>query len=302
MGDPANIRWKDTGGGEVLPPVAELIGERLATLSYTNLDGELVDLAYASIASRDPYPLPLPVDRENYGTVKSSPGYWATGLADWCNVKLAMERFCPAWNDRSEVLRLLDFGCASGRFLRHVHFEGEGRIDAWGCDYAPANVDWVKSHLPLDFKVFLNSAIPHLPFPDGYFHVVTAFSVFTHIDEQEDAWLLELRRITRPDGLLYLTVLNDAAWPRVLERPGVFLKTRRAIRECGQPPVTPGLFKGDIPDGRHVFKWSHEGVYNCDVWRSDECLKRWWGRFFHIHAIAANAHASYQSVMLLRPK
>lgn len=39
--------------------------------------------------------------------------------------------------------------------------------------------------------------------------MVFAGSVFTHISEMEEAWLLELRRVTRPGGVLYVTVHDE---------------------------------------------------------------------------------------------
>ena len=47
---------------------------------------------------------------------------------------------------------------------------------------------------------------PHLPFEDKYFDVIYCGSVFTHMDDLADAWLLELKRITRPSGRTYITI------------------------------------------------------------------------------------------------
>ena len=48
--------------------------------------------------------------------------------------------------------------------------------------------------------------MPHLPFEDRYFDLIYCGSVFTHIDDLTDAWLLELRRVLSPQGRLYLTI------------------------------------------------------------------------------------------------
>jgi ubiquinone/menaquinone biosynthesis C-methylase UbiE len=59
--------------------------------------------------------------------------------------------------------------------------------------------------------------MPHLPFADHSFDCIYAGSVFTHIDDLADAWLLELRRLTRPDGRIYLTI-HDRGTVELLAR------------------------------------------------------------------------------------
>ena len=211
------VRIKETAIDKTLPPPGHLVDGQTGMLRYVDLDGQMRERDIGHLAKLDPMPLPMPIDREGYGTAKESFNYWASGHGDWLNVCTAMERHlgsvpCPP------LPRLLDFGCATGRFLRHAWVFGKEQVDPWGCDFAPANVQWVKRHLPSEFKVVLNSSSAHLPFPDGYFDVVTGFSVFTHIDQFEEAWLLELRRITSKRGLLYLTIMNEASWGES-ERP-----------------------------------------------------------------------------------
>jgi SAM-dependent methyltransferase len=47
---------------------------------------------------------------------------------------------------------------------------------------------------------------PHVPFEDRTFDLIYCGSVFTHISELAEAWLLELRRILRPGGYVYVTI------------------------------------------------------------------------------------------------
>ena len=44
-----------------------------------------------------------------------------------------------------------------------------------------------------------------------YFDLIYAGSVFTHIDDLVDSWLLELRRTLKPGGRLYVTIHDDTS-------------------------------------------------------------------------------------------
>ena len=299
--NPLLVHTKATHINKVLPPVGELLAELKHTnVDYRNLDGEQIRLDFKELAKEDPNPIPMPVDREGYGTVFSSPYYWASGYGDWLNVQTAMEKHMePRAN---QPVRILDFGCATCRFLRHVPVFGGDKYDVWGCDFAVENINWNKRHFPSTFKTFLNNANPHLPFPDNYFDVITAFSVFTHIDQFEDAWLLELRRVTQPGGLLYLTTQNDAMWNSYLESPHLLEHLSRANKiESNKIHVDEELFKSPMPESRLVFRMSNSEVYNCNVWHSDEYLRDNWSRYFKIHAICNRAHTNWQAPVLLSP-
>ena len=300
--NPLLVHTKATNIKHVLPPVAELLSELKHTnCDYRNLDGEECRLDFAELTKSDPHPIPFPVDREGYGTVPSSPYYWASGHSDWLNVQTAMDRHLKP--RAGQPIRLLDFGCASCRFLRHVACFGGEKFDVWGCDFAVENINWNKQHFPSTFKTFLNNANPHLPFPDNYFDVITAFSVFTHIDQFEDAWLLELRRVTQPGGLLYLTTQNDAMWNCYLESPYLLEHLSRANKvDSNTIHVNEALFKSPMPESRLVFRMSASTVYNCNVWHSDEYLRSNWSRYFDIHAICNRAHNNWQAPVLLSPK
>jgi ubiquinone/menaquinone biosynthesis C-methylase UbiE len=104
--------------------------------------------------------------------------------------------------------RMLDFGCGSGRMIRHLNRQSES-CEIWGTDINANFVYWCKQYLEPPFHFVTTTTIPHLPFKDGYFDFVYAGSVFTHIDDLADAWLLELRRILSPDGRLYITIHDN---------------------------------------------------------------------------------------------
>lgn len=130
--------------------------------------------------------------------------YLKSGLADIRSMRriLAADGFDPAGE------RILEFGCSGGRMLRHLEAEAQ-QAEVWGVDLHSAAIHWAQAHLSPPFHFFTNTTTPHLPFEDGYFGLIFAGSVWTHIGELDDAWLLEMRRILRPGGRLYLTISDE---------------------------------------------------------------------------------------------
>jgi len=111
--------------------------------------------------------------------------------------------------------RILDLGCGPGRMIRHLEPLAE-RCEIWGVDIDAKSILWCQRHLSPPFHFATTTKVPHLPFADGSFRFVYCGSLFTHIDDLADAWLLELRRILAPDGRLYLT-LHDERTVELLE-------------------------------------------------------------------------------------
>jgi SAM-dependent methyltransferase len=110
----------------------------------------------------------------------------------------------------AENARILEFGCSAGRQLRHLRRRlDEGEV--WGVDLSTEHIFWIQQHLDKRFRVLAVSSDAHLPFRDGFFDFIYAGSVFTHLDDLADAWFLELSRVVRKGGLLYLTILDESS-------------------------------------------------------------------------------------------
>lgn len=100
---------------------------------------------------------------------------------------------------------ILDFGCGAGRMLRWLYPYSKSS-EIWGTDISAEHIFWANNYLKPPFNFATTTTIPHLPFEDRYFNLIYAGSVFTHIDDLVDAWLLELRRVLSKDGRLYITI------------------------------------------------------------------------------------------------
>ena len=81
--------------------------------------------------------------------------------------------------------------CRQG--LRHFLPEAES-AEFWGCDLHGPTIAWLDENLSPPMHFYVNDERP-LRHPDGYFDLIYAISVFTHITVDWSAWLLELHRI-----------------------------------------------------------------------------------------------------------
>lgn len=102
---------------------------------------------------------------------------------------------------------MLDFGCGSGRVIRHWSHLPHTRVH--GTDYNADLIAWCRQHLPFaSFSV--NQLTPPLAYADDTFDFVYALSVFTHLaDATQRAWMQEMRRIVKPGGHLLMTTHGD---------------------------------------------------------------------------------------------
>jgi ubiquinone/menaquinone biosynthesis C-methylase UbiE len=146
------------------------------------------------------FPIPPPELRLGYG--RSTEEYLANGQR---HVQIMQDLLRESGARFEHGTRILDFGCGAGRMIRWLaEFAGQGEV--WGTDISAEHIVWCTRYLTPPFHFLVNTILPHLPFEDRYFDVVYAGSVFTHIDDLAQTWLLELRRVLRAGGKLYVTL------------------------------------------------------------------------------------------------
>lgn len=149
-------------------------------------------------------PLPAPPRALWLGYGETVEDYLSSGMRD----VQTMERLVKASGMSFESSkRILELGCAAGRMIRWLHPLTE-TCEIWGTDIDASSIIWCQQHLSPPFHFATTTIFPHLPFEDHYFGLVYAGSVFTHIDDLADAWFLELRRVVRRGGRLYITLLG----------------------------------------------------------------------------------------------
>ena len=101
--------------------------------------------------------------------------------------------------------RYLDFGCGWGRISR-IFLRDFERRNMVGVDVDPGMVDFCReAHAPGEYLTVPSEG--PLPFRNGSFALITAYSVFSHLPEDLfTRWIKELLRVTAPGGLLAFTV------------------------------------------------------------------------------------------------
>lgn len=259
-------------------------------------DGTEVEVDVAERALRDVWPIPATEDREGYFG-DNHVGYWLSGLIDF-------EKVRHAWDLRKGggPTHLLDLGCASGRILRHA-FACDDDWKVTGCDIDQRNIDWGKRHLARGMHVFQNTVFPHLPLPDASVDVITAFSVFTHIDKLEDAWLMELRRVLKKGGMAYITAHTERVWRRVNDSPFRIEGMLRCRSEWSLPEglqIHRDMFATAMPHDYIVMRWEEAGAYVAQTFHSTRHIEQEWGRILEVEEIHDAYHSGYQDVVILR--
>ncbi len=246
----------------------------------------------------DTFPLPAAVDREGYWA-KYHFHYWLSGLVDSVLLEQAVKRFAT---DR-DGLRYLDLGCASGRVLRHLALR-QSNWDIHGSEIDPMHIAWIRQYLPLPMKVLLNTVLPHFPFEDNHFDVISGFSVLTHADHLEDALLYEIRRVLKPGGIAYITAHTDHTWATVKESMPGFAD--HLIEHSSGPHIPPDLtpnaemFDAPPPAKRVVLRWSTKGAYIANTWHTTEYIRKVWGSIFEIVECRRPTHRQFQDIIILK--
>lgn len=233
----------------------------------------------------DTYPLPATKDREGYHGERHFE-YWLHGLRDYrLLTKLAEDQGV-------ELSSILDIGCASGRVIRHFGAYNPG-METLGCDINALHVAWCLKYLPV--IVFQSTSLPYFQIADSSVSMVSAFSVFSHIEAFETGWLMEIARILKPGGIAYLTTHTENTmknmqpkWPiyRALERFSDF------DRE---------MAGNDLVGDKMIFRASGERSYSSNVFLRTDYIRAVWGRFLEVVDIVPRHEGFQEGVILRKP-
>lgn len=107
-------------------------------------------------------------------------------------------------------ISILDWGCGTGRILRHLPSILSKGNYFYGTDYNEKYVKWCSDNLEgIQFKN--NELKPPLNFKSDTMDVIYGISIFTHLSENlHFSWMKELTRVLKNGGILFLTTHGDA--------------------------------------------------------------------------------------------
>ena len=179
---------------------------------------------------------------------------------------------------------ILDWGCGCGRTTRALKtLHPDARV--YGADIDAEAIRWLQKKYEPRYGTFrLAPHEPPLPFDDGFFDFVAGISVFTHLPEDlQFRWLEELRRITRPGGLLIMTTSGQKNWSNLPEAQ------RRIVEE-------KGFYYLDGDYGQSI---ALPAFYQ-NAFHSTDYIRREWSRFFDVLDVQPARLQTFQDMTLLR--
>jgi SAM-dependent methyltransferase len=224
--------------------------------------------------------LPPPEQRRRVHGSESESSFLLEGCTTAAKLRAAVIRVTG--RPLSSFDRLLDWGCGCGRVTRWL--AGGPRIT--GIDIDAGNVAWCAEHLDGTFLAV--DPLPPTPLKGGSFELVVGVSVLTHLRIQDQlAWLAELHRITRPGGVLCLTVHGGVAAARAGLPPELLAQWGRdGFLDVGRNLDLDGVL-ADAEYYRNVF---HTEAYVRDVW----------AQWFDVEAIVPGYIGNHQDLVVLR--
>lgn len=189
---------------------------------------------------------------------------------------------------------VLDWGCATGRVLRHFVKEAE-QGEFWGVDQSGPAMMWAKQNLSPPFKFLTCTAFPHLPFEDNKFDLIYSLSVFTHMLHLIDMWVMELRRVMAPGGYAFFTIHDEHTWRHLAENDELrryWITNKWWVDESFEQGLKNDMeFAGSHKDWNHVISFFQT------AW-----IKREWGQYMEVVSIEPLCDKYQTTVVLRKPR
>ncbi len=245
----------------------------------------------AARESWDERDLPVPPPKLWASFEESEAEFLASGRAD---VAIMREMLRSSDYPIENARRILDFGCAAGRMTRWLADLSDGR-EIWGADVSGRCISWCSQHLSPPFSFVTTTTFPHLPFPDEWFDVVVAGSVFSNLAALEMAWLLEIRRVLASGGRFYATINDRNSIARIMSfPPGHKLYWFREL-----------LTRAERDSGFVEKSWAtfsiNPGTRAVHVFHDVAFLPATWGRIFNLRGVREDAQLFQTGVLFERP-
>lgn len=174
-------------------------------------------------------------------------------------------------------VKILEWGCGPARIIRHLPKLLSSSCEIYGSDYNSKTIEWCKKNIP-GIKFSKNNLEPPLDYDDNHFDIIYATSVFTHLSEEMHyAWMNELKRVYKLNGIIFLTTHGDNCKPKLTdEELKLFeagkLVVRGNVKEghrtfaAYQPPEFMRKLFSDVEILEHVTREPEGNYIPQDVW------------------------------------
>ena len=138
-------------------------------------------------------------------------------------------------------IKILEWGCGPARIIRHLPDLLDESCEIFGSDYNHQTIEWCKKNIP-EVQFTKNNLQPPLEFESNYFDIIYATSVFTHLSEEMHyAWFDELKRLCKPNGIIFLTTHGDNCKLKLTADELKFYETGKIV------------VRGNVKEGHRTF-------------------------------------------------
>lgn len=178
--------------------------------------------------------------------------------------------------------KILDFGCGCGRFLIPLSLKMDP-AKLYGCDIDKKAITWFQNNYPNLGGLYTNPHRPPTNYPDDFFDFVYSVSIFTHLPEDmQFEWLGELKRITKKNGWLVLTVHGTKFMNEIPEKFHALLKDKGFYyhKETEKTKGLPDFYKGAY----------HQHPY----------IQKEWSKYFRVVSMLDQGIGAHQDLILLQ--
>jgi SAM-dependent methyltransferase len=265
-------------------------GDRLEVLGRRGrcVVTEMKSAVRVDLESTVPTPSPALMRRVAGGA--NARGFKADGLRHFTSFVDAVRRHRPL----QAAGRMLDWGCGCGRIS--IHFLLDRTVpECFGCDIDREAIAWCQSTLP---GGTFQPVDPYPPtsYPNQFFDLVIAYSVFTHLNrETQNMWLAEMRRVIAPRGLFLASIHGRfAAQFAFPPRGSGFIQRLR--HRIGVPLLLASGFR-DVPD--HALDGIAPQGYYRGAFQTREYTLREWSNYFEILELVEGG-MTYQDLVVMR--
>jgi SAM-dependent methyltransferase len=210
---------------------------------------------------------------------EDSRAFWQSGLKTFQDY---WGLICK-YRDPKSIDRLLDWGCGPGRLIRTL-IELTTIAEIHGCDIDSEAIQWSRNNI---VKAEFNAipAFPPTAYADGYFDVIIGNSIFTHLKRDvQIAWLKEIRRILKPDGLLLASVHGEFA---------TYLKFPHSVKEILKEGISDqtedNILEGVAPKG-----------YYRGTFQSYKYTKEVFGQYLEILDYVERGSYHFQDIVVMK--